>query len=159
MAKRFHKGFHWIATGLFTAILLTAAQTAIADPKNEITYRRATMKALGGHMGALNTILSGRVKRGKGSVLIHSRAIGNIGKMSHTLFAKGTGKGKTRAKPQIWAKPSEFKRAIGAFKKASAKLAGVAKNGNLKTTKAAFKAVTKTCGSCHKRFRQPRRRR
>lgn len=152
------KWSHWIFAGFMTVALLTASHSAMADPKNEITYRRATMKALGGHMKALGTILSGRVKRGKGSVIFHARAIGSIGKLSHTLFAKGTGKGRTRAKPQIWTKPNNFKKAIAAFKRTSAKLAGVAGKGNPKTTRAAYKAVTKTCGGCHKPFRQPRRR-
>ena len=96
------KWSHWIFAGLMVVALLTTSQSAMANPKNEITYRRAIMKALGGHMSALGTILSGRVKRGKGSVIFHARAIGSIGKLSHTLFAKGTGKGRTRAKPAIW---------------------------------------------------------
>ncbi len=153
------KWLHWMFAGFFVTVLLTASYTAMADPKNEITYRRATMKALGGHMGALNAILSGRVKRGKGSVVVHARAIGNIGKLSHTLFAKGTDKGRTRAKQQIWAKPNQFKQAIAAFKKASAKLASSANNRDMKIVKRAFKAVTKTCGGCHKTFRLPRRKR
>lgn len=151
------KWSHWIFAGFMVVMLLTASHSAMADPRNEITYRRATMKALGGHMSALGTILSGRVKRGKSSVRFHARAIGNIGKVSHTLFSKGTGKGRTRAKSQIWTKQSQFKMAIAAFKRASAKLAGVAGKGNFKTTRTAYKAVTKTCGGCHKPFRQPRR--
>ncbi len=153
------KGFHWLLATCVMVVLLTAAHTAMADPKNEITYRRATERALGGHMSALNTILSGRVKRGKGSVIVHARAIGNIGKLYHTLYPKGTDLGRTRAKPLIWSKPNDFKKAIAAFKQASAKLAAVAGKGNPNTTKAAYKAVGKTCGVCHKLFRQPRRRR
>lgn len=153
------KWFHWIFAGFLVTVLLSASHTAMADPQNEIAYRRATERALGGHMSALNTILSGRVKRGKGSVIVHARAIGNIGKLYHTLYPKGSGKGRTRAKPQIWTKPNDFKKAIAAFKRASAKLASVAGKGNLKTTKVAFKAVGKTCGVCHKLFRQPRRKR
>ena len=152
------KRFSWMFAGFLMVALLSASHTALADPKNEITYRRATERALGGHMSALNTILSGRVKRGKGSVIVHSRAIGNIGKLYHTLYPKGSGQGRTRAKPLIWTKPNEFKKAIAAFKRASAKLAAVAGKGNPKTTKVAFKAVGKTCGVCHKLFRQPRRR-
>ena len=152
------KRFHWLLAALVTMALSTASYTAMADPKSEITYRRATERALGGHMSALNTILRGRVKRGKGSVVVHARAIGNIGKLYHTLYPKGSGQGRTRAKPLIWSKPNEFKKAIAAFKRASAKLASVAGNGDLKTTKAAYKAVGKTCGVCHKLFRQPRRR-
>ncbi|MEX2451044.1 MAG: cytochrome c [Rhodospirillales bacterium] len=137
-------------------VVITAAHAAMADPGNEIAYRRATERALGGHMSALGTILSGRIRKGNADIIIHAQAIGNIGKLFHTLFPKGTDKGKTRAKPDIWTKPAEFQKALIDFKQASAALAGVAGKGNPNTTKAAYKAVVKTCGSCHKQFRHPR---
>ncbi|MEQ8195181.1 MAG: cytochrome c [Rhodospirillales bacterium] len=146
-----------IAVGLLALLVVAAAPSAMADPNNEITYRRATMKALGGHMSALGTILSGRVQKGNASVMVHAQAIGNIGKLSHTLFPKGTDRGKTRAKPDIWTKTADFQKALIAFKQASAKLAAVAGKGNPNTTKAAYKVVGKACGSCHKPFRHPRR--
>ena len=151
--------FSWLMAVLLAGALLMDSQTALADPKNEITYRRSTMKALGGHMGALGKILRGRVKKGRNSVVIHARAIGDIGKIAHTLFPKGTDKGRTRALPSIWSKPAEFKKALAAFKKASAKLADVATKGNPKTVMTAYKVVKKTCGTCHKPFRKPRKRR
>ncbi len=148
----------WFIAVILAGTILMDSQTALADPKNEITYRRATMKALGGHMGALGKILRGRVKKGRNSVITHARAIGDIGKISHTLFPKGTGTGRTRALPVIWSKPKEFKQALTAFNDASAKLSSIAVKGKPKTVMTAYKVVKKTCGKCHKSFRKPRKR-
>ena len=68
------------------------------------------------------------------------------------LFSKQTAKVKgTRAKPAIWKKWRKFKAGFTTLRKASDGLVKASMSG--KGVGKAFKAVGKSCGSCHKPFR------
>ena len=60
------------------------------------------------------------------------------------------------AKPEIWSKADDFKKALAAFQAETAKLAGLARAGNADAIKAQISAVGKTCGGCHDDFRVKR---
>lgn len=70
-------------------------------------------------------------------------------------FPVGTGPeaGKTRALPEIWTKPTEFKAAIKMFSDAAPKLQAAANAGDVAAIKAAFGDVGKSCKNCHDQFR------
>lgn len=70
-------------------------------------------------------------------------------------FPAGTGPeaGKTRALPDIWAKPTEFKAAIKMFSDAAPKLHAAANAGDVAAIKTAFGDVGKSCKNCHDQFR------
>jgi cytochrome c556 len=61
--------------------------------------------------------------------------------------------GKTRALPDIWAKPTEFKAAIKMFSDAAPKLHAAASAGDVAAIKTAFGDVGKSCKNCHDQFR------
>lgn len=125
-----------------------------------IKERRALMK----NNSKTNKIVGAFVKKGKGSAADVAAAgrqlASNAGRIT-ALFVKGTsatdGVGKTRAKPAIWAKWSEFEAAVAKFKSASENLAKVASSGDTGGIKAAAGAVRKACGGCHKPFRAPKK--
>ncbi len=62
---------------------------------------------------------------------------------------------KTRAKAEIWSKPSEFAAAQKLFADAAAKLNKAATAGDIAAVKAQFGDVGKTCKNCHDNFRTP----
>ena len=72
-------------------------------------------------------------------------------------FPAGSGPeaGKTRALPDIWAKPTEFKAAIKMFSDAAPKLHAAATAGDVAAIKTAFGDVGKACKNCHDTFRAP----
>lgn len=61
---------------------------------------------------------------------------------------------KTAALAAIWEKPAEYKAAADAFAEAAAKLQVAAETGNAATIAAAHAEVGKSCGGCHRPFRQ-----
>lgn len=69
------------------------------------------------------------------------------------LFPKGSDKGKTKAKSEIWDKPAEFKKEAKALSKAASELAAAAKSKDDAAVAVKVKAVGETCSSCHKEFR------
>jgi len=72
-------------------------------------------------------------------------------------FPKGTGPeaGKTRALPEIWAKPSEFAAAQKAFADKTVPLNAAVKAKDVDALGKAFKELGGTCKNCHDTFRAP----
>ena len=72
-------------------------------------------------------------------------------------FAKGTGPeaGKTRALPEIWAKPGDFTAAQKMFSDRAPKLLAAVRAKDQAGVQAAFKEVGGACKNCHDNFRAP----
>lgn len=143
--------------------LLAAAGTALAvdEPANVIKYRQATMKAIGGHMGALGAMAKGEVSF-TDEAFGHAHAIHQMSQGVERYWPVGTGKGEvegveTRALPEIWHQGDKFKQAIEQLQTESKKLADLTEGGDFE--QAAFAqqvgALGKQgCGNCHETFRE-----
>src|SRR5687767_7113019 len=70
-----------------------------------------------------------------------------------SLFPKGSTKGKTKAKDEIWEKGDDFAKAAKNLEKAAGELAAAAKAKDDAAVTAKVKGVSEACGSCHKAFR------
>ncbi|MGH8174888.1 MAG: c-type cytochrome [Steroidobacter sp.] len=72
-------------------------------------------------------------------------------------FPAGTGPeaGKTRALPEIWARPKEFEAAQQVFSDAAPGLLAAVNAKDLPAVKTQFGAVGKACKNCHDAFRSP----
>jgi len=69
-------------------------------------------------------------------------------------FPKGSTDEDSEAKPEIWDNWSEFEEKFKALQMESEKLAGVAAKGDRAATLSQFQNTGKTCGGCHKKFRE-----
>jgi cytochrome c556 len=69
------------------------------------------------------------------------------------LFPKGSTKGKTKAKGEIWDKWDEFTKNAKGLSKAAGDLAAAAKAKDDTAVGEKIKAVSGACGGCHKAFR------
>jgi cytochrome c556 len=72
-------------------------------------------------------------------------------------FPKGSGPeaGKTRALPEIWAKPADFAAAAKMFEDRAPALVAAAKAKDVEAVDKAFKSVGGACKNCHDTFRGP----
>jgi cytochrome c556 len=72
-------------------------------------------------------------------------------------FPAGTGPeaGKTRALPEIWKRPEDFKTAQKVFSDAAPKLLAAANAGDLSAVKSTYGELGKACKNCHDTFRGP----
>ena len=104
-------------------------------------------------MGAIMDILKNRLPL-EAHVVDHARSINQSGKMILSMFPKGSDFGDTRAKPAIWGNWSKFEVATKAFVGESTKLAKVAESGDMKAFAKQVRATGKSCGGCHKHFRE-----
>ena len=126
---------------------------SIADSGGIIKYRKNVMKTNAGHMGAITDILKNRLPL-EVHVVDHARSIYQNSKMTLTMFPRGTHDGNTKAKLIIWEKWSEFEAASEAFVRESEKLLQVAENGDMKAFAKQIRTTGKSCGACHKHFKE-----
>jgi len=148
------------ATIAAVAVLMGVTMTSVsmAGP-GDIKYRQAVMKAVGGHMGSMKLILKGQGGN-KNDLAGHAHAMAELAKVALHVFPKGSSKmeGPTGALDAIWDKPDEFKEVQAAFVAESAKLAEVAKTGDIKAAAKQLGAMgKKACGGCHKPFREKKK--
>ena len=72
------------------------------------------------------------------------------------FFPQGSLSGTSRAKPEIWAKWSEFTKHPANVKKVAQELAAAAKAGDEAAIEDKFKALGEACKACHTSFRAPK---
>ncbi|MDJ0895835.1 MAG: cytochrome c [Alphaproteobacteria bacterium] len=137
-------------------VALAAGSAYAADtPENLVKYRKAVMKSLGGHFGAISAVVKGEVSYGA-HVANHARALRDVAPLIGAVFPPNSTYDQfkdTNALPEVWSKPAEFKQAVEAFEKAAADFVPVAEAGDAQAITASFGAMARTCGGCHKTFR------
>ena len=140
--------------GIAVALGLSTQALAVDEPENVIKYRQAVMKAIGGHMASIAGVVKGEVSY-TDHVAAHANSMNAMSKTVTSIFPEGTDNGsyKTAALPKIWEDWAGFEKAAQAFDTASANLAGVAASGDKQKLAAAFGALGKACGGCHKPYR------
>lgn len=81
--------------------------------------------------------------------------IAELAEKSGNWFPAGTGPdvGKTRAKPEIWAKPEDFAAKDRDFQQAAQAFNAAATAGDLDAVAASFQQLGKTCKACHDSYR------
>lgn len=146
-------------TAGMTALAIAVGATTLSaadEPANLIKYRQTTMKSFGAHMGMIAAVLKGQVSFSD-EVEGHAHAINQMSKNLLRLFPAGSGTeaGETRALPAIWEKRGDFEATVMVLQDESAKLAQVAKSGDMAAIGAQVGALGKNaCGACHKAYRK-----
>lgn len=139
-----------------TAALSVFAGAAIANPG--LDARKALMqdivgnvKVIGGYMKGKNKASAEDVSWLAGTIKEDAARIADaFGDKIHVENADGL---KTTASPAIWNDWDKFVMVAGELGKTAGALETTAAGGDKKAIGAAFGAMTKTCGACHKPFR------
>lgn len=133
---------------------LLANPLAFADETEYvIKYRKAVMKAIGGHTSAAGQLVRGKVSM-DGDLQKHATALAALNTDLPRLFPEGSDFGETSAKENIWDEWAEFKKASTETANATRSLAEAVESGDSAAIGAAYKAVGKSCKGCHKKYRQ-----
>ena len=145
----------------FLGIILVAgvvgtahAQAPFAKPEHAIKYRQSAMFIMGQNFGRIGAVVKGERPYNKEDVAQYAAVAAEMSKLPWEGFVAGTDKGETHAKPEVWSDAAKFKSAGEKMEHEIAKLAEVAKGGDLNAVKAQFGATGKTCKGCHDDFKK-----
>lgn len=150
-----------VFAGMAMALAWTTVPTNAVAQSKSVEARQKIMKGFGGNMKAI----AGFVKQGKGSAADVEQRLLRMATASDKipgLFPKGTDVGKlgpkvSGAKPDIWAKWDDFKKASANLGDQARKFAAVVKTGDKGAIGKAFGGFGKgACGTCHRPFRAKR---
>jgi cytochrome c556 len=133
-------------------LVALSAVAQAESPENYIDYRKAVMKAIGGHMGASTQIMRGRVSP-EGALAIHADALAALNADLGRLFPDGSDFGETKAKPEIWQDREGFAKVVAQGREATAGFAAAVASGDQAQIAKAHKAVGDSCKACHQDFR------
>lgn len=141
-----------ISIGLVAFLL--SPLVAVADESEDIIkYRRAVMKAIGGHMSATSLIVRGKISN-KAQLRDHADGLKKLSADIPALFPEDSDFGETRAKAEVWDKPEAFKKAADEAITSIDKFLAAVDSGKQDAIAASFKGVGDGCKGCHKDFRQ-----
>jgi cytochrome c556 len=138
----------WLQGSLFLALALLIAAPVFAQ-QDVIEKRQKLMKE---QSAAAKAIKAAVEAKDYATIEVKAKEIVGTADKIVEAFPKGSTKGKTKAKDDIWAKPDEFANQAKSLKKAATELAEAAKAKD-PGIDVKVKAVGDVCGSCHKAFR------
>lgn len=131
---------------------LTAAQAA--DPAAYVEYRKEALKATGGHMKAMATLMKSGIEV-PNHIADHATAIAFILETMPAAFPEGTaGIADTEALDKIWSNMDTFKKGWEKSAEAANALVAAANSGDQKAMGEALKDLGGTCKTCHENFRK-----
>lgn len=142
---------------LLAALGASAISTAaIADETNpDIIHRQGIYKVVGGHMTALRSSLLLNNEKTQGQLAFHVEGIVEAFKRMGDAYPESSKNGITKASPDIWEKPEEFREAgRNAFAAATNMLEVVQMDGGKREIMMAFRDLGASCKACHDDFRQ-----
>ena len=140
-----------IATSIMALVLACAAGAASADA---VKYRKAVMKGIGGHMGAMSQIAKGNVSHA-GHMLVHAKALEATIRLAKAAFKDKALDETSTATDKVWSDWSGFAKKADAASKAANVLVRTLENSG--DVGAAMKGLGKSCGGCHKAYRKKKK--
>ncbi|HWO41164.1 MAG TPA: cytochrome c [Candidatus Eisenbacteria bacterium] len=139
-----------ILSGMLLGVLAVFLSTEVFAQADVIEKRQQVMKQQSADAKAIKAAVES-----KDYATIETKAkdlMGTAEKIPE-LFPKGSTKGKTKAKAEIWENWDDFTKKAKALKSAASDLAAAAKSKDHAAVEAKVKEVSGACSGCHKSFR------
>jgi cytochrome c556 len=143
-----------VALLLFSGSSLFATSAfAQAKPEDAIKYRRGVYAVMGWNFGPMAAMAKGDRPYDAAAFARHADIVAYMSKLPLEGFVEGSETGETKAKPEIWLDMDDFKAKLEKMQAEAAKLAEVAKKGDLAASKAQLGETGKACKACHDKYR------
>ena len=139
---------------LSLAGIVSFSAHAQLKPEDAIKNRQAAMKLVGYNFGSIGAMVNDRKPYNKDEAIRNASRIDALSSQPFEFFGAGTDKGDTKAKGDVWKDMAKFTAAGEKFQAEAAKLAQVARAGDMAALKAQFNATAGTCKACHDDFRE-----
>lgn len=138
-----------LMAALFGFITLTVSSQVWAQA-DVIEKRQKAMKS---NSADAKAIKAATEAKDYATIQTKAKEIMGTAEMIPDLFPKGSTKGKTKAKAEIWDNWDDFTKKSKNLSKAAGELADAAKAKDDAAVTAKIKAVSGACGDCHKPYR------
>ena len=133
--------------------LLCSSAFAQAKPEDAIKYRRGVYAVIGWNFGPMAAMAKGDRPYDAADFARRAEIVAYMSKLPLEGFVEGSETGDTKAKPEIWLEMDDFKAKLEKMQAEAAKLAEVAKKGDLAAAKAQLGETGKACKACHDKYR------
>lgn len=145
-----------ITCSILAVLSLSVASIAQAQGKPEtlVKQRQAAMTLIGKYWGPLGGMASGKAPYNAEVVARNAAFLDALVKMPWDGFNASTKDVKSAALPAVFTDTAKFKQAQDRMLDEISKLASVSKGSDENAVKAQLAEVGKTCGGCHKTFRE-----
>ncbi len=144
----------WLIWALLAVLGLSACgQAEDTHPGQPVTKRKVIFKTILRTLEPMGLVVRGHNEYNAAQFRAAAARLQELSTQPWQYFTPGSNYPPTRAKPDVWAKPAEFKQAQQKFITAAAGLNQAAQSNNLDTIRPAFAAVESSCKSCHQQFR------
>lgn len=149
------KQFQRMAAMVLASAMLTAP--VAAAPGDMVRERINAYRELGAAFKGVNDSLRGSDVQ---TVMLgqYARQIRNFARQQYAWFPQGSQSAagaKTKVKPEIWSRPTEFRAAQDSFAQSADAFQRAVQSGNAATIRTAARSLGGTCKACHDRFRLP----
>ena len=126
------------------------------NPQQWLTKRTTVFKKMTKTLEPLGLVARGHKDYVKSEFVEGAQALKELSTQPWAYFTADGNYPPTRAKPEVWNKPAEFKQAQDNYLGAVDKLVAVSGSADMPAIGAAVDAVQKSCKSCHDQFRNER---
>jgi cytochrome c556 len=133
--------------------LFAGAVFAQAKPEDAIKYRKGVYAVMGWNFRPMAAMVKGDLPYDAAAFARNAEIVAYMSKLPLEGFVPGSETGETKAKPEIWLDMDDFKAKMEKMQGEAAKLAEVAKSGDLAAIKAQFGETGKACKACHDKYR------
>lgn len=138
---------------LIACSALFAGSALAQKPEDAIKYRQGVYRVIGWNFGSMAAMAKGEKPYDAAAFARHAEIVAFMSKLPLEGFTPGSENGETKAKPEIWLDMDDFKAKLEKMQGEAAKLAEVAKGGDLAASKAQLGETGKACKACHDKFR------
>jgi cytochrome c556 len=141
------------------ASLLVACGDAGKDthPDQLVTKRQAIFKKFTKALEPMGLVARERNEYVKAEFMANAQALQDLSKQPWVYFSAEGNYQPSRAKPEVWTQPADFKKAQTNYLAAVDQLVAVSGSADLPKIKAAVDEVQKSCKTCHDQFRLDRK--
>ncbi len=152
---RLASGVAALALSLLLGASPARSQAPTPSDEGTLKYRQKLMSGVGADMGAIGDILKYGLPL-QSHIVAHAQMLSQRSDLVAAAFEFNVSEGPTDAKPEIWAKPDEFRQKTQDMKTEADKLAEIAASGDTAAIGRQVKALGGACGGCHDSFRKPK---
>ncbi|MHB1678165.1 MAG: c-type cytochrome [Sulfuriferula sp.] len=133
--------------------LAACGQAEDTHPGQPVTKRKLIFKEILRTVEPMGLVMRGRKPYDQAQFLQQAIKLQGLSTQPWKYFTPDSNYSPTRAKPDVWDKPVEFKQAQQKLITATGKLVAAAQSGDMDLIHHDFSGVEESCKACHQQFR------